>query len=176
MALKKHRRLQGASIKLSPQEREKLEHWEDGVEKIAKKISAAEASNDPRLSEKPRSVLKRGVYALINELHGNRHSMLEAALVSIVNKPLQVRFEDNPYHWGLAAVSASGETSLNFHASISEFAIELHYARSHRIPEELLIGFIHQVGGSKRIRERIDQRPFEDWFHPGLPWLRDDKF
>lgn len=171
MPLKKKRRQQGASIRLSKAELEKRDMWEDRVELLANEIGQAENLENPRANDKPLSVLKRGIYQLVNELNGDRrHSSLEAALVYIINKPLRVRFEDNPYHWGLAAVSASGETGIDFHDSISQYGRELLYARRHRIPEELLIGFIYQVGGAKRIRERLDREPFEDWFHAELSW------
>ena len=45
------------------------------------------------------------------------------------------------------------------------YAAELTYARRHRVPAELLVGFILQVGSQLKVLVR-DKNHHEDWFNP----------
>lgn len=167
--MKQKQKRRCSQTRLSKAVRDKLERWDGGVEAISDEMGKASLINSPRPGETPRAILKRGIYTLVRDLQRTRKAQFETALAHVIDKRLYVDFEVNPFHWGLAAASACGELGSDFHNSISEYGTELLYAHRHRIPPELLIGFIHQVGGIKRIREQGER--LEHWYREDLPWV-----
>lgn len=117
--------------------------------------------------DQPYSRLKRGVYALVREC-------LEHDLLDVLKESVEFQFGDrsqvkpsenndtNPFYWGLTAVCGT-ENKLKRNSK-SRFAQELLYAHMHDVPPQFLIGFLHQMGSSKGLQDKIENQEMQRWF------------
>lgn len=151
---------------------ELLSEWEGGLEAIALEMAQAKARVGSIQSEKPDSVMKAGVYRLLTQMLDSRTvSTLEQVLeYKIAGRLPSMPFSESPFYWAFKAIVADGEVECDAR-SISRYGAELLYAHKHKIPPELLIGFISQVGGSSAIRKKLNAGRKETWFTPKLSWL-----
>lgn len=110
------------------------------------------------------SYLKRAVYDFVQDpdLSKNQYLGLKRLVVRERNDVSRApAIEENPFFWGFLLVFADDESLAR--SDRSKFAAELLYAYKHDVPAELLVGFIYQVGGYARIRQKLKQGEMEAW-------------
>ena len=110
------------------------------------------------LYDQPRNVLRRETYSLAKE-------MIDALKENEALKVLDDLRIDDVFRAIVSLVVTADEISRE---EQTRYACELEYARRHRMPPELLIGFILQVNLGKDIKKRIlDADAYEPWYRPG---------
>ena len=110
------------------------------------------------------AVLKERIYVLAHELFERcAEESWQFGVGDVIRVSCDQRIPAEPKGiWlGLLAIIDTG-AALN-RSERHRYAVELQYARRHRVPVELLSGFIWQVGGAKRISKLSDDR-HESWF------------
>ena len=116
-------------------------------------------------------MLKRAIYRIAHELvveHKNTRALdliasLGHRLSDVPNKHVKLF---------LGLLNAIPDTKLA-RTEKHRYAYELAYARRHKVPVELLIGFLLQTGAGKRIKQLVDDpNRTEAWFRTGyhLVW------
>ena len=136
------------------------EAWREGSWAVAE-------GGVPPPYDQPNSKLKRSVYRLVRYC-------LEHDLLGLLKKSVEFQLEGksrvkpslhnaaNPFYWGLTAVC--GADNKLPRSSKSRFAQELQYAHMHNVPPEFLVGFIYQIGSSKDLQRKIDNKEMQPWF------------
>ncbi len=171
MAGKKTKGGAGKRSSLSKREQRIVDRWESAIEGITDLLAHAKRISNPAPQERRDAIIKTEVYRIVTELlRSERGVDLETALAHKMESSPRVKFKENPYYWGLKAVSKDKEVPLNVNV-VSKFAAQLLYAWRHGIPPELLTGFVAQIGGIRRIRSRLTDDERESWYRPDLPWL-----
>lgn len=121
--------------------------------------------------DRPSSVLKRELYRIAHDLVVERENPGALAVVaSLGHRMSDVPNERVKLFLGLLNVIADDELART---EKHRYANELAYARRHKMPVELLIGFLMQTGAGKRIKQLVDDpHRTEAWFRPGhqLEW------
>lgn len=122
-------------------------------------------------TERPSSLLKRRLYELVDELV--RDKSMPGALQLLRQRGYRLSAHpDEAATIFLALINAIPDTELA-RSEKHRYAFELAYAFRHRIPVELLIGFVLQTGAGKAIKSLVDD-PLrtEPWFDPArvLKW------
>lgn len=107
---------------------------------------------------------KRGAYRLIcHFLDAGRDDIIKQFVEGDGNVPPRgPSFADNPFHWGLLAMSKDGKLITKDQRRL--YASQMLYAHRHGVPEHFLIGFIYQLGRTDRIFAKVRQGAFEPWF------------
>lgn len=145
-----------------------LDLWDDGIEQIKDRLRKAHSIENPSPWEKHDSTVKSGVYDLVTRLDKPQYRRsFEAVLGHRLTHEPRMRFSENPFYWALAALVAENQLEIE-KRFISRFACQMKYADRHQVPTEYLIGFIYQVGGIERIRNKLNRNEFEDWYPPKI--------
>lgn len=117
--------------------------------------------------DRPEAILKRYVYHFVRKhLAKGNGKKLEHLLWYFrtgEQRAHRIRFEDNPFHWALAAIPT--ELSELSRPALTKIGRQLLYADRHDIEPDLLIGFILQTGDPDAISKKAkypDKR--EDWY------------
>lgn len=76
--------------------------------------------------------------------------------------PSSPTFEKNPFHWVLSALAASREWEIG-RGSIFRSGRQLLYAKRHHVPEEFLVGFLHQAGTPTEVERKAGAEVSEIW-------------
>ena len=71
-------------------------------------------------------------------------------------------FEICPFHWVFSALAASRTWEID-RRKVFRFGRHLLYAKQHRVPEEFLIGFLHQVGTPSEVEKKAGSGATEIW-------------
>jgi hypothetical protein len=110
--------------------------------------------------------LKRQVYQLVRRC-------IEADLVHVLKESVEFQFgnrsqvkpspanAENPFYWGFMAVCGTDKKLAR--SNKSRFSQELMYAHMHNVPPEFLIGFIYQIGSSKDLQRKIENKEMQNW-------------
>lgn len=136
------------------------EAWREGSWDVAE-------GSVPSPYDQPNSKLKRNVYRLVRYC-------LKYDLLDLLKESVEFQLEGksrvkpslqnaaNPFYWGLSAVC--GADNKLPRTNKSRFAQELQYANMHDVPPEFLVGFIYQIGSSKDLQRKIDNKEMQSWF------------
>ena len=153
---------------------EVLERWEGGLEKIGNGVGMREGDRSRDPGDRDTAFLQREVYRLVNELMAPEYrGRLEDVLLYKLGHAPRISFDKSPYFWALKA--AKGDEGIELSDDqVIRYGQALGYAAKHRIPVELLPGFLHQVGGTRSIKRKLEAGSVEDWFHPNLAWMPDE--
>lgn len=81
-------------------------------------------------------------------------------------------FETNIFHWALLGLQTPAQRSLGHglltKGEVTRFGRQLNYAWRHRVPPDLLTGFIHQYCNAEKMTARnLDKTRTENW------WIND---
>lgn len=117
--------------------------------------------------ERPEAILKRYVYHFVRKhLAQGNGKKLEHLLWYFrtgEQRAHRIRFEDNPFHWALAAIPT--ELSELSRPALTKIGRQLLYADRHDIEPDLLIGFILQTGNPDAISKKADDTDKrENWY------------
>lgn len=97
--------------------------------------------------------VKREVYMLVRTWRIRRDD-LRTALAELGHTPTRrSALINNPFHWVLRALKRRGLPIGD--SEVRRIATELEYARRHRVPDELVVGFIDQTGAGRDIYRRV---------------------
>lgn len=142
------------------------------IEKAWEKASWAKYDAEEKLRppyDKANSKLKRAVYRLVRDCIKNDlvHALKESVEHQFGDrshvKPSPANAE-NPFYWGFMAVC--GTENKLARSNKSRFSQELMYAHMHDVPPQFLIGFIYQIGSSKDLQRKIENKDMQTWFNP----------
>lgn len=129
-----------------------------------KALREGDAASSP--AERAPGLLKRELYRLGWELHEKAWRSDAKELVRSATASARIDWNSPKAIWiALLTLIDVGEKLPR--PERHRYAAELQYARRHRIPVELVNGFIWQVGGAKRIAQ-FDDEHLESWFDPEL--------
>ena len=114
--------------------------------------------------DKPNGYLKREVYRLVCDCIADRKvRALQRKVATNDSSPRpSAHNEENPFYWGLLAVCGINDPRVSRN-NRSKFANELLYAHKHKVPADLLVGFIYQIGSSDGLRQRLVDEQTEEW-------------
>lgn len=117
--------------------------------------------------ERPDAILKRYVYQFVREHlaqgNGKKLEYLLWYFRTGEQRTHRIRFEDNPFHWALAAIPT--ELSELSRPALTKIGRQLLYADRHDIEPDLLIGFILQTGNPDAISKKADDTDKrENWY------------
>ena len=139
-------------------QRAELERWDEFADSLAAAVSKRNAPAEKRPPfDTARGYLKREVYRYVCERLDNK---ADRALEWCVEKTRGDRllrrpsFKDNPFHWVLFGLQNHPELNLK-KGEVSRFGRQLLYAKIHKVPPELLIGFIYQTGSPALINRKL---------------------
>ena len=140
----------------------------DDWDATVQQIGAGMASRDGRDRELPpfdraESYLKREIYSFVcRYLDEGRAGPLKVVLENEGDLPRDPSFESNPFHWALVAMhEQTGGVKVRW--KISRYGRQLAYARRHRIPPELLVGFLLQTGTVDQVYRKAGTDALEPW-------------
>jgi hypothetical protein len=157
-----------------------LNKWDEFADNLPQAMMARAALERPIPTDTADAFLKMGVYRFVVDLllqkkGGVAHAIFDEAFYETRGRapsPLTPKFKDNPFHWAFMALrdpARDVESPKPPHHltrdDVSKFGRQLNYAYRHSIPEELLIGFIHQSGGPDEISAKEGRGSFEHWYH-----------
>lgn len=150
------------------------------VDQIVMSSAAAEVRREATvgyevLSDSPLSIIKVEVYRYIAPYRKSKElKVLKKTLIDKMETKIKVKLEENPFFWAFRSLENEKDKRITskFHPMISELALQLRYAHIHGVPAELLIGFLHQVGGKKGIYDKLDRGARETWFKKGGKWRK----
>jgi hypothetical protein len=124
----------------------------------------------------PDSHLKREVYRFVCRYldEGNTKQLNRILEANRVILPRFPTFRENPFHWALSVLRDPKSDNIKKY-QVSRFGRQLIYAKRHKIPPELLIGFLYQSGGPDVVASKAaDATKLEDWTSSYFNWLNDN--
>ena len=158
------------------------EDWKDFSQSLTRKVENAKASqkllegktltnskNKIPPCQTPLSIIKRDTYIFVNRLSSeDKMRWLYDVLTDLPDskKPLKVDYRENPYYCVLSRICRlEGFKKHLVRSEVGRFAQQLLYASRNKVPEHFLIGFLYQIGGSRVVKEYLDDPDhYEDWF------------
>ncbi len=140
------------------------EEWDTLVQQI--KNQRLPRRNQPDLPpyEQEVNYWKREIYQFVcQHLDNETGKYLDLILQEGVVPSKSPRFKDNPFHLALYATKDQlAEKDQRW--KVSRYGKQLVYARRHRVPAELLIGFLHQTGTPDQVCSKANHpETFEPW-------------
>jgi len=123
-------------------------------------LAVHEESASP--DDRKTSLLKKELYQLVSDL-AERHKKPNGALAELEALGLRRRQKGSAVFKIITRLIKLIAHDDLLAVEKRRYAIELEYAWRHRVPRELLIGFIWQVGGDKRIKT-LEPKGKEEWF------------
>lgn len=154
----------------TPTQREELNRWDEFEDQLT---AAVRERNAPAHRRPPfdtaRGYLKREVYRYVCErLEKKAAVALEWCIEEARGgrQPRRPSFKENPFHWVLLGLQDNPELNLK-KGEVSRFGRQLLYGRRHKVPPELLIGFIYQTGSPALINRKLADDERESWFNMG---------
>lgn len=164
-----------ASLGWSPRDDE----WKDFVSSLHKTLNDIDEKTEKRPDRKRDAVFKREVYGFVcRYLDEGRAAHLSNTLEIYTwpRTPISPTFKENPFHLALSAardMKRQDGVEAKQRWKISRFGRQLLYARRHRIPPELLTGFLHQVGSIIAVGKKADDpTKTEEWHDVFLARLK----
>ena len=104
------------------------------------------------------SFFKREAYSLLYQVEPARlHRIVTHILTRNSRIPRKGTYKENRFHWGLLAIDPDGVCLDEGGRKVFRYARELHFARRNGVPATYLIGFLHQIGGVRRIPRSLSE-------------------
>ena len=132
--------------------------------------NACRASSSAYL--RPSSLLKREIYLLAQDLVNKFGNSVAQSLVEQLGHRISA-VSDPHVKLFLALLNTIPDVELA-RTEKHRYAYELTYARRHKVPAELLVGFLLQVGAGKRIKAFVDDEEGRElWYRQDhrLVWV-----
>jgi len=149
-----------------------LEEWrsrsdaERGKSNDEQKKTKAKKTADDSANE----FLRKNVYRLGNLLLDEEQ--IEAVRSLFPSEPKRridvPALEENIFHWILVYMFPSSQGKMLLSVR-NRMAKQLVYARRHKIPAYLLVGFLYQVKNSNNLKEEIECNAYEYWYARLVP-------
>ena len=140
------------------------EEWDTLVQQI--KNQRLPRRNQPDLPpyEQEDNYWKREIYRFVcQHLDQEAGKYLDLVLQEGEVPPKGPRFKDNPFHLAIYATKDQ-LAAKDQRWKVSRYGKQLVYARRHRVPAELLIGFLHQTGTPDQVCSKANNpETFEPW-------------
>lgn len=149
----------------------KARDWQRRLQSVLREWRVSQTQDHSRPNDRPSSALKRGIYSLAKDLVEQMGNKAAAKLVEGLGHRISVS-ENQHSALFLGLLNAIPDDQLA-RSEKHRYANELAYARRHKVPVELLIGFLLQVGAGQRIKQLVDKPSHvEPWFRKGdqLMW------
>ena len=135
-----------------------LQEWVERLNPTLKVLTARRGRED---YDSRNAALKREVYVRVRELLGSTEDWRRVQRAFPIDAYRQPPTTANPFRRALASLRENG---LEIEPrDVYRIGRQLHYAHQHFIEPELLIGFVHQCGGSDLVLEKYAKRLKEDW-------------
>jgi hypothetical protein len=154
--------------------RDEEKRWDAFEDRLANEVNRRRACGKGLSPyDKPRSYLKREVYRhVLERLAEGRAKELQQCIELARDgyMPNSPTFGQNPFHWTLLGVQHVGVLKLEDY-DVSRFGRQLAYAAIHRVPPQLLIGFLFQTGSPGQISKKFASGAREEWQILELPAL-----
>ncbi len=124
------------------------------------------------LADRQSSLIKQAAYSLGKRFTAkDEERYLEKYIADRLGRRVpRTGFSENRFLWIIKLIVDEEDLDV-YRQYVAKWAAELLYAAQHRIPCELLIGFIAQSGGSVRIMSQLRRKRTEMWFPSYLEWL-----
>lgn len=149
---------------MSPRYRQSWERLLAAANQAFESGTAAKTAPQDRPMSRFKTTVYEQVLLLVSQ---GRVNHIRGFVLSGPYAPAKFDIKDNPFHWALFALSKSAELDRKVtDKAVNEIGLQLLYASRHRVPPELLIGFIYQTqmtSSSKQKRVRDDPHWREDW-------------
>lgn len=116
-------------------------------------------------SENKQAFIKREIYLLVRSfgVDGRGRSAIQALVRRDGNEPRTPLFEQNPFHWALLAFDPL-RVDVARQPTLRRIANQLLYADRNHVPEQLLVGFLYQIGAPDDIYAKVEEDRREPWF------------
>lgn len=150
------------------------EEWGTLVQQIKNQRLLRTNKTDTPVNERMDNYWKREIYRLVCfRLDDSTGKYLDDILNEISTTYRGPLFKDNPFQLALhSTMDESREKDERWKPS--RYSKQLVYARRHRVPAELLIGFLHQAGTPDEVCSKAnDPETFEPWRAEFLARLKD---
>lgn len=146
------------------------QRWERFVDQAREDIRRGRALGKPPRYLSDESSWKRHVYSFVlsNTADAASRYSLQAYAEELIlgnldrRLPRSPTFEANPFHWVLSALAADGTWKID-RRTVFRFGRQLLYARAHRVPVQLLIGFLYQAGTLSEVVRKAANGTVEIW-------------
>lgn len=140
------------------------EEWDDKVRQIANQRPFWSSSPGTPPYEQADNCWKREIYHFVcRHLDDGNGKYLNSVIYEVDVPPRAPRFKENPFHVALYATREK-ISDKDQRWKVSRYGKQLVYARRHRIPAELLVGFLLQAGTPDQVCGRAnDPDAFEPW-------------
>jgi hypothetical protein len=147
--------------------------WYETSERILDRWQSLRNQGKRTPYDERNSYLKREVYRFVCGYldAGTEHALRHVLEGEREDFPTSTTFRENPFHWAFFALRDPSAPDAIEKFEVSRFGRQLLYARRHRIPPELLVGFIHQSGGPDAVYRKVGAGVLEEWASDYFQWL-----
>lgn len=146
------------------QGRNALQDFDNVAKSIARAWRRQQQKEGLSPQESANGVLKREAYRVICHYIEHRQAAYFETVIRERGGALSsvIKLADNPFHYGLTALF--GDDGILSRPDKSVFASQMVYAYRHRVPANLLVGFIYQCGSVSELRRKLKSGATEPGF------------